>query len=51
MTTLIDSLRSLIGQPPAGWEFLEYIFLMIFVVGGVCMLYALIMRMVDFFRK
>ena len=44
---LIEELRSLIGQPPSGYEFLEYIivaFLLIFVVYSAVSILAAIFR-------
>ena len=44
---LVDELRSLIGQPPVGYEFLEYIvvaFLLIFVVYSAVSILASIFK-------
>lgn len=44
---LVEELRSLIGQPPVGYEFLEYIvvaFLLIFVVYSAVSILAAIFR-------
>lgn len=44
---LVDELRSLIGAPPAGMEFIEYIFLgflLIFLVSSICSILCMVFK-------
>lgn len=44
-----DILIDLLGQPPAGYEFLLYIFGFILVLAGLYLVYSLVRAVVDLF--
>lgn len=47
---MIDILIELIGQPPAGYEFLLYIFAFILVLVGVLIIYRAVCAVAEFFN-
>lgn len=49
---LVDELRALIGSPPAGLEFLEYLFLgflVIFLVYSACSILSMVFKWIGGF--
>lgn len=47
---MLDILRELVGRPPAGLEFLEYVFLVALVGVGFGCLYKLILFIVSIIK-
>lgn len=47
---MIDILRELIGEPLLGYGFLEYIFVYILALAGLCVIYTCVCAFIDFFR-
>lgn len=47
---MIDILNDLIGQPPAGFEFLTYFFSFLLVLAGLYLIYSAIRAVIDLFN-
>lgn len=47
---MIEILREILGYPPFGYQFLEYMFSYILLLAGVFVIYGAVCAVVDLFR-
>ena len=51
MTEMLEMIRSLLGMPPVGYEFLEYIVLFFLLLFGLFIVYGILQAFFGFFRR
>lgn len=51
MTDLLELIRSLLGIPPVGYEFLEYIILFVLLLFGLFIVYGIMQAFFGLFRR
>lgn len=47
---MIEVLRELLGSPPLGFQFLEYMFSYVLVLAGLFVIYGAVCALIDLFR-